>query len=314
MNKNIMEECWENEDVVYIETCGKAPASVNVYVSELVKYKISLLMDKFTSLEWLAYVTGSMDDDGYIVEDLYIPKQMVTSVDVHVDPSDTIGKPIIGILHSHHNMSLRFSGIDHDGVNKNHDVSLLVTHKGMIGQVRVKTECGSYVIVPASIEPYYDVDVDKDAFQADMVEKISEIKYARSLTPIQGKGTFRDYLHGRMTQLDGDLIDIDDVDTMIEEYKSRNDDVLDMYEGYPVDGHLDREEDIDTDNFMYDDLDNTELYAVGKVRTLYSYRNMTPQETSVLEIMGEGTPEFNDYLDEINEEYGCSELENTRFL
>jgi len=303
MNKNIMEECWENEDVVYIETCGKAPASVNVYISELVKYKISLLMNKFTSLEWLAYVTGSMDEDGYIVEDLYIPKQMVTSVDVHVDPGDTIGKPIIGILHSHHNMSLRFSGIDHDGVNKNHDVSLLVTHKGMIGQVRIKTECGSYVIVPANIEPYYDVDVDKEAFQADMDEKISEIKYARNLTPIKGKGTFRDYLHDRMTQVDNDLIDIDDVDTMVEEYKSRQDDVLDMYDGYPVDDHLDKETDIDTDNFMHDDLDNTELYAMGRVRTPYNYRDLTAQEHSVLEIMGEGTPEFNDYLDEINEEY-----------
>jgi len=307
MNKNIIEERWENEDIVYIENCGKAPASVNVYISELVKYKISLLMNKFNSLEWLAYVTGSMDEDGYIVEDLYIPKQMVTSVDVHVDPSDTIGTPIIGILHSHHNMSLRFSGIDHDGVNKNHDVSLLVTHKGMIGQVRIKTECGSYVIVPANIEPYYDVNVDQEAFQADMDEKISEIKYARNLTPIKGKGTFRDYLHDRMTQVDNDLIDIDDVDVMIEEYKSRQkDDVLDMYEGYPGAMYKDelykaREEDIDTDNFMYDDLDNTELYAIGKVRTPYKYRDMTPQETSVLEIMGEGTPEFNDYLDEIND-------------
>jgi hypothetical protein len=52
----------------------------------------------------------------------------------------------------------------------------------------------------------------------------------------------------------------------------------------------------------YDDLDNTELYAMGKVRTYAGYRDMTAQEHSVLEIMGEGTPVFIDYLDEINEE------------
>ena len=306
MNKILMEECWENDEIQYVEACSKSPKEIDVYISDLVKYKIDILMKKFPSLEWLAYITGTINDNSYIVKDLYIPKQVVTGVDVHVDSSDTITTPIIGILHSHHNMSLKFSGIDHDGVNKNHDVSLLVTHKGMIGQVRTITECGSYNIVPANIKPYFEVSMNDDEFQTELDEKISEIKqhYPVNTIPMDSMSK---YLQDRVNKRNNSRkLDIDEIDAMIESYKSRNRTVMDDESFGNIidfDTELDLEDDLYYKEYTeYDDLDNTELYAMGKVRTYAGYRDMTAQEHSVLEIMGEGTPEFIDYLDEINEE------------
>jgi len=306
MNKILMEECWENDEIQYVEACSKSPKEIDVYISDLVKYKIDILMKKFPSLEWLAYITGTINDNSYIVKDLYIPKQVVTGVDVHVDSSDTITTPIIGILHSHHNMSLKFSGIDHDGVNKNHDVSLLVTHKGMIGQVRTITECGSYIIVPANIKPYFEVSMNDDEFQTELDEKISEIKqhYPVNTIPMDSMSK---YLQDRVNKRNNSRkLDIDEIDAMIESYKSRNRTVMDDESFGNIidfDTELDLEDDLYYKEYTeYDDLDNTELYAMGKVRTYAGYRDMTAQEHSVLEIMGEGTPEFIDYLDEINEE------------
>ena len=306
MNKIDKDEYWENDEIQYVEACSKSPKEIDVYISDLVKYKIDILMKKFPSLEWLAYITGTINDNSYIVKDLYIPKQVVTGVDVHVDSSDTITTPIIGILHSHHNMSLRFSGIDHDGVNKNHDVSLLVTHKGMIGQVRTITECGSYIIVPANIKPYFEVSMNDDEFQTELDEKISEIKqhYPVNTIPMDSMSK---YLQDRVNKRNNSRkLDIDEIDAMIESYKSRNRTVMDDESFGNIidfDTELDLEDDLYYKEYTeYDDLDNTELYAMGKVRTYAGYRDMTAQEHSVLEIMGEGTPEFIDYLDEINEE------------
>jgi hypothetical protein len=306
MNKIDKDEYWENDEIQYVEACSKSPKEIDVYISDLVKYKIDILMKKFPSLEWLAYITGTINDNSYIVKDLYIPKQVVTGVDVHVDSSDTITTPIIGILHSHHNMSLRFSGIDHDGVNKNHDVSLLVTHKGMIGQVRTITECGSYIIVPANIKPYFEVSMNDDKFQTELDEKISEIKqhYPVNTIPMDSMSK---YLQDRVNKRNNSRkLDIDEIDAMIESYKSRNRTVMDDESFGNIidfDTELDLEDDLYYKEYTeYDDLDNTELYAMGKVRTYAGYRDMTAQEHSVLEIMGEGTPEFIDYLDEINEE------------
>jgi len=306
MNKIDKDEYWENDEIQYVEACSKSPKEIDVYISDLVKYKIDILMKKFPSLEWLAYITGTINDNSYIVKDLYIPKQVVTGVDVHVDSSDTITTPIIGILHSHHNMSLKFSGIDHDGVNKNHDVSLLVTHKGMIGQVRTITECGSYIIVPANIKPYFEVSMNDDEFQTELDEKISEIKqhYPVNTIPMDSMSK---YLQDRVNKRNNSRkLDIDEIDAMIESYKSRNRTVMDDESFGNIidfDTELDLEDDLYYKEYTeYDDLDNTELYAMGKVRTYAGYRDMTAQEHSVLEIMGEGTPEFIDYLDEINEE------------
>lgn len=170
-----VEECWDNDEILYVNTCGKAPESIDVFITPLVTHKIKILMENYPSLEWLAYLIGSNDD--YIIEDIYIPKQKVTGVDVNVDVEERINTPIIGIIHSHHNMSATFSGIDHDGVNKNHDVSLLVTHKDMIGQVRLKTECGSYVIVQANIKPYFSTDLDVDEFTKEITDKIKKENY-----------------------------------------------------------------------------------------------------------------------------------------
>jgi len=306
MNKIDKDEYWENDEIQYVEACSKSPKEIDVYISDLVKYKIDILLKKYPSLEWLAYITGTINDDNYIVKDLYIPKQVVTGVDVHVDSSDTITTPIIGILHSHHNMSLKFSGIDHDGVNKNHDVSLLVTHKGMIGQVRTITECGSYIIVPANIKPYFEVSMNDDEFQTELDEKISEIKqhYPVNTIPMDSMSK---YLQDRVNKRNNSRkLDIDEIDAMIESYKSRNRTVMDDESFGNIidfDTELDLEDDLYYKEYTeYDDLDNTELYAMGKVRTYAGYRDMTAQEHSVLEIMGEGTPEFIDYLDEINEE------------
>jgi len=143
---------WERK-VDFVKSCGHINKEFKVLLKQKVVNKIKYLMKKFNRLEWLGYLVGELDrEKSYsIIEDMIIPKQNVTSVTVNNIECD-YSIPTIGVIHSHHHMSNHFSGTDHNFINLNNDISLLVTHKEITGQIRYKTRCDCYFLCPVTIE------------------------------------------------------------------------------------------------------------------------------------------------------------------
>lgn len=160
------EECWES-GIEVIKSCGTAPESIPVTIGPIAQAKINALMKEYPRIEWLAYLLGA---DNH-VEDLIIPKQEVTPVRVDVD-GHGVSVPTIGVIHSHHGMGNGFSGTDHEYINQNHDISLCISHGGIAGQVRTKTSCGKYVIVPAAVEHVVE-GFDQNSFITETKKLIS---------------------------------------------------------------------------------------------------------------------------------------------
>lgn len=125
------------------------------------KAKIDLLMKHREHIEWLAFLMGEIQwDKNYaVVTDLYIPDAQDNTVgDVeNINCSDEVRKQIIGVIHSHHSMGCFFSRDDFEFLNKNHNISIVVSnlHKKTktIGptyyliSIRKKLECGRYELI-----------------------------------------------------------------------------------------------------------------------------------------------------------------------
>jgi len=172
----VKEEYWEAE-IECVEACSKAPGEIVIWVRPLAKVKIDALMEKFPSIEWFSYLLGEVKES-YIVNDIYIPKQTVTSTSVdEIDAPDFNKLPVIGAIHSHHGMGNGFSGTDHKYVNGNHNISLVISKDGVAGQVRWQTPCGALKIVDAKVKPLMEVDFDKDEFLKVETEKIEKKTY-----------------------------------------------------------------------------------------------------------------------------------------
>ena len=154
---------WEVElDIV--QECGKCSDNGEsiVWVEPLAKVKIDALMGEYKSMEWLAYLLG--DKDERVVKDIHIPEQSASSALVDdVNCAEFNNMPVIGVMHSHHGMGTGFSGTDHKYVNANHDISLVVAHSGIAGQVRSKVPCGALMITDAKIKLRFSVE----GFEAD---------------------------------------------------------------------------------------------------------------------------------------------------
>lgn len=169
-----MKNIWDTGDV-YIDSCGKHANKVfDVSISQDVYVKIQLLMEKFSRLEWLGYLIGSIDykNNTAYVEDLVIPKQEISVAKVH--DIGSIDQSSIGVIHSHHNMGNCFSNDDKETINKNNDISLLVSHKKITGQIRIKTECGCFYNMDVKV--HYDIkhNIDINAFLSDVHDKVKE--------------------------------------------------------------------------------------------------------------------------------------------
>jgi len=165
---NPRDDAWEVK-LDMVSACSKAPETILVLINPLAKTKIDLLMEKYKSKEWLAYLVG----ENNVVFDIVIPDQIASGASVtDVDFPNENNLPIIGVIHSHHNMAAGFSGTDDEWINQNHNISIVISHTGMKGQVRWKSPCGAMKIVPATIRLNIQVDYDKKAFLKEASEKI----------------------------------------------------------------------------------------------------------------------------------------------
>lgn len=171
---------WET-DLEVIDTCGRFKADENgkvfVWVEPLAKVKIDALMEEYKSREWLGYLLG--DKEKMLVKDIFIPEQNATSVRVdEIQCEEFNDLPIIGVIHSHHNMGVGFSGTDHAYINQNHDISILVAHAGMSGQVRSKVPCGAYIVSEIKVRLALNVDWAKEDWIKEVKEKIKKPVYS----------------------------------------------------------------------------------------------------------------------------------------
>jgi len=174
---------WET-DIEVIESCGVAPKSIQVSLEPLVVGKIDALMNKYTRMEWLAYLVGDKETNN--ITDIVIPEQIVTPVNVFVQ--DHVEGAIIGVIHSHHDMGNNFSHTDDEYINANHDISLCVSKSGINGQVRVKTECNRYILANADVIQWNGgLDVDDFLKDADalITVKTYTVKKRKKEEPIQ---------------------------------------------------------------------------------------------------------------------------------
>jgi hypothetical protein len=190
---------------------------VTVITSEMVQEKIAILMQKFVHMEWLAYLVGEKCPDGsYYITDLAIPKQEVTVVNVYV--KDSVDVPIVGVIHSHHDMGNNFSHTDDEYINSNHDLSLCVCNNGINGQVRIRKDDGDYEIAPVSVQEY--CSFDKEEFLESVDELINERRYNYTNVVRSSSAaidSISDKFYDSMSV--GDSFDTRDVVGLIEDYQ-----------------------------------------------------------------------------------------------
>jgi hypothetical protein len=71
-----------------------------------------------------------------------------------------------------------FSGVDHEWINQNHNISLCISHGGIAGQVRWKTPCGGLKIVKAVVKVVYPkTGFDTNAWVEEESKKITKRSY-----------------------------------------------------------------------------------------------------------------------------------------
>jgi hypothetical protein len=186
---------WDS-DLETVSDCSKAPEKLKVWITPLAKVKIDALMEKYPAIEWFAYLLGDPEGkDKFCVEDLHVPKQVITATSVDdIECEEFNDLPIIGAIHSHHGMGTGFSGTDHAFVNQNHDISLVISKSNIAGQVRWKTPCGCLKILDAVVKPKITVDFDKKAFLEMAVPNIQKKTYTPAKTANTGVGAGAGYI------------------------------------------------------------------------------------------------------------------------
>jgi len=187
------DDSWEVE-IDCVEACSKSPEKVNIWFYPLAKRKVDTLMKEYTSIEWLAYLLGKKDTKE--VEDIFIPDQSISTArvdDVECDEYNNLS--VIGVIHSHHGMGHSFSSTDHDYINGNHDISIVISHSGLAGQFRFKTPCGSYKIIEANVRLKVNIDFDDKKFIESVKSKLVKKTYTAT-TYGTGYGYGGKYVNG----------------------------------------------------------------------------------------------------------------------
>ena len=191
-NSTMANDHWET-DIETIHDCSKAPSEIIVKVDLIVKLKIDSLMEKYPNQEWLGYLIGQParvipaetegEEDEVIpadplhIVDVEIPTQTATSARVEdIECENFNDLNVVGVIHSHHGMGTGFSGTDHEFINGNHNLSLVIAKNGIAGQYRWTTPCGALKIIDGvKVKVVYpEIGFDKEAWLEKETEKIKK--------------------------------------------------------------------------------------------------------------------------------------------
>jgi len=182
---------WEIDE----EEITKSNEFVDIVLSTKASAKIDTLMRKFTHMEWLAYLVG----DGLYIKDIIIPKQEVTVVNVFVDKKG-VDVPIMGVIHSHHDMGNSFSHTDDEYINANHNISLCVSKNGYNGQIKIDDTLFNANVIT------YDDEINVDSFMKEIDDNI-KVKSHNYSHNVSGSNNFL---------YDDDFSNVDISNTFIE--------------------------------------------------------------------------------------------------
>lgn len=172
---------WDvTEELDCVTACSKAPESGYVFLSAITRKKMKLFMKWAKHQEWLAYLVGKwLANNTVEIVDLMLPNQNANQTLVSKVESEEYNKvSVVGVIHSHHEMghgsknNPGFSGHDEQFINSNHNVSLLVSTKGIAGHIRVKTPCGAFMRINATIKHMDEVEIDEKKLQKEFKAKI----------------------------------------------------------------------------------------------------------------------------------------------
>ena len=167
------DEVWEsNICISKDDKCPHVEAHNSlVHIPYNIWHKISMLTADLDT-EWLGYLHAAQTEDGsWLVSDITVPDQEVTGATVK--PTATVFSE--GVVHSHVDMAVFFSGIDDDFLNENHEFSIVVNKKGESKAVcRLKLPCGSLTLVDAKIQIDMPVSPDATAFIEEAKKHITE--------------------------------------------------------------------------------------------------------------------------------------------
>ena len=186
INKTTAEagDSWEVE-IDCVTECSKSPEKANVWFYPLAKRKVDTLMKEYSAIEWLAYLLGQKGSRE--VEDIFIPDQSISTARVDdVECEEYNNLSVIGVIHSHHSMGHNFSGTDHDYINGNHNISIVVSHSGLAGQFRFKTPCGAYKIIDVNVRLKVNLDFDDEKFIEAVKPKLTKKSYTTYYPSYQG--------------------------------------------------------------------------------------------------------------------------------
>ena len=182
--KSQLKGVWESglSEVKEIGSCSEVEKP-SIRLTLAVLKKINLLMQEYDNLEWAADLLGIKDDvkNEIIISDIVVFKQDVDYASV-IRTEFTESENHIGVIHSHHSMGSKFSHIDDEFVNSNHDLSAVVSFaENSLGldvnfTYRARTNCGKFVRHNdlSGVLDYVSMEFDVDAFIADAKEKIVE--------------------------------------------------------------------------------------------------------------------------------------------
>jgi hypothetical protein len=160
---------WEVEPEEPLVECSLTKATYLMLSPEVIS-KCHVMMTLAGTDEWLGYLAVSKEETNevliYTAHDVIIPWQSVSgiSVDVCAFPAQdnenikqaTGGKVSLnGVVHSHHHMDIRFSGTDHEYINQNSEISLLLAHQfGFHAEAITTTLCGKKTKQEIQVIPF----------------------------------------------------------------------------------------------------------------------------------------------------------------
>jgi len=175
--------------------------------------KILLLVKQY-STEWLAYLDYEETDRGFIVKDMIIPEQKVTSSSVSVsDPDIGVGK---GVIHYHpFKNGAWHSSTDEEYVNCNHPFSIVVDNDfDFKAKISVEVPCGSILTGDGKVSILLTGEIEK--FLEDTGKKIEEKQYYKAYSDY-GYCNFRNKEMNKHSKYEDDEIVIGFTDEKISD-------------------------------------------------------------------------------------------------
>jgi len=193
---------------------------------------LQALMYEMDGQEFSAYLLGSINEDEqkFIVDDYYVPKQEVTPVEVVVKEEvysipKEIRSKIIGYLHSHHSMHFSQSGTDK--AHLNHPLHIIIAYKGYECMIRKRVGCGKWLSISGVPITFYADYVESSEFEKiEVMQSVfpSEVLYQTRLDedgnyfdPVRERDNFEEYQQYLEKEDDSQTTQLADVDQEVKD-------------------------------------------------------------------------------------------------